>query len=70
MDDQRIEKVLELLGDCIPRAPEKTVQKMIDTVNALEEKRTQMSAKSPEEKKPEREPQQKVTNKETGGPRL
>ncbi len=70
MDEQRIEMVLKLLGQCIPRAPEKTVEKMIKTVNALEEKRTQENDSSKGQKDLEAGENIGLDNKGLGGPKL
>lgn|GEM_PF-6878064 len=39
MDDQKIELVLQTLGECVPRAPEKTVEKIASEVQMLEKQR-------------------------------
>lgn len=70
MDEQRIEMVLKLLGQCIPRAPEKTVEKMVKTVNALEEKRTQENDSSKDPKDLEAGKNYGLDNKGLGGPKL
>lgn len=70
MDEQRIEKVLKLLGECIPRAPEKTVEKMVTTVNALEEKRKLESEQAKKEEEPTAEVHKEINNKGLGGPKL
>lgn len=69
MEEERIEKVLKLLGGCIPRAPEKTVEKMVKTVNALEEQRSKDDTFSKDEKEPQ-EKHREISNKELGGPKL
>ncbi len=69
MDEQRIEMALKLLGECVPRAPEKTVEKMVKTVNALEAERNQNNPQA-EEAKPKREAHKVIENKNLGGPRL
>jgi hypothetical protein len=70
MDEQRIDMVLKLLGECIPRAPEKTVEKMVKTVNALEEQRGKNEAFSNGEDKPQKEKHKELNIKEIGGPKL
>ncbi len=52
MEDYRLDRVLDTLRQNMPRAPEKTVEKMVHTVVALEAK--QMSQKNAsQEKQPE-----------------
>lgn len=46
MNDERIEAALQELGKHTPRAPEKTVDDMVKTVDLLERKRQQLAAKN------------------------
>ncbi len=69
MDEQRIEVVLKTLGQCVPKTPEKTLEKMIRTVNSLERERPLKDAHS-EEKQPQKENVKVIDNKEKGGPVL
>ncbi len=71
MEEQRIEQVLNVLSQYMPRAPEETVEKMVHTVNAMEEKQRSMKVAS--------EPKQEEISKESielqlkqpkGGPTL
>lgn len=39
MDDRKIELVLKTLGECVPRAPEETVEKIALDVRELEKQR-------------------------------
>lgn len=70
MDEQRIEQVLKLLGECIPRAPEETVEKMVKTVNALEEQRTYKDEKTSKTGETTVEKDKPVNEKGIGGPTL
>lgn len=69
MKEQKIERVLKLLGECIPRAPEKTVEKMVKTVNAIEKERAK-SAENSREPKPEKNVDKSIGNQGIGGPKL
>lgn len=73
MDEQRIEQVLTLLGKCIPRAPERTVEKMIRTVKELEKMRqgTQDSHEKQLEQPNNKELGDKgISNQGIGGPKI